>query len=115
MRNFGLVWVSGRAPGPELALALRARELWELIAAEVPGVGLPARRLAHGRAGPGELAVLEAVAASADASARRFRMLDPAEVPVVNPAVRGSVLGALHCTRDAIVEPRRALPRCAPR
>src|SRR5580700_5966888 len=33
VRNFGLVWVSGRRAGPELALALRARELWEEIAA----------------------------------------------------------------------------------
>ena len=24
VRNFGLVWISGRAPGPELALAQRA-------------------------------------------------------------------------------------------
>ncbi len=29
VRNFGLIWVSGRAPGPELELALRSRELWE--------------------------------------------------------------------------------------
>jgi glycine/D-amino acid oxidase-like deaminating enzyme len=36
MRNFGLVWVSGRRAGPELALALRARELWESIAARAP-------------------------------------------------------------------------------
>ena len=39
VRNFGLVWVSGRAPGPELALAVRARELWEQIAAHSPAVG----------------------------------------------------------------------------
>ena len=32
-RNFGLIWVSGRAPGAEPALALRARELWEKLAA----------------------------------------------------------------------------------
>jgi glycine/D-amino acid oxidase-like deaminating enzyme len=31
VRNFGLVWVSGRAAGAELALALRARELWEEV------------------------------------------------------------------------------------
>ncbi len=31
IRNFGLVWVSGRAAGPELDLALRARELWAEI------------------------------------------------------------------------------------
>ena len=28
VRNFGLVWVSGRAKGAELELALRSRELW---------------------------------------------------------------------------------------
>ena len=39
VRNFGLVWVSGRRAGPELALALRARELWESIAARAPGAG----------------------------------------------------------------------------
>ena len=32
VRNFGLVWVSGRAAAPELALALRAREPWEHLA-----------------------------------------------------------------------------------
>src|SRR5260221_8413603 len=29
IRNFGLIWVSGRAAGPELSLALRARAAWE--------------------------------------------------------------------------------------
>src|SRR5271169_6077383 len=40
VRNFGLVWVSGRASGPELELALRARQLWGEIAERSPGVGL---------------------------------------------------------------------------
>src|SRR6185437_1432029 len=39
VRNFGLVWVSERRAGPELALALRARGLWESIAADAPGTG----------------------------------------------------------------------------
>ena len=38
VRNFGLIWVSGRATD-ELAAALRARELWEKLGAEIPGVG----------------------------------------------------------------------------
>ena len=38
VRNFGLVWVSGRAPF-ELDVALRSRELWEDIGARIPGVG----------------------------------------------------------------------------
>ena len=43
VRNFGLVWVSGRADGAELALALRARERGSRSAREVPGVGFRAR------------------------------------------------------------------------
>jgi glycine/D-amino acid oxidase-like deaminating enzyme len=42
VRNFGLIWVSGRATGGELTLALRARALWEEIATAVPGVGFRA-------------------------------------------------------------------------
>ena len=42
VRNFGLVWVSGRRAGPELGLALRARELWQELGAEVPGLGFRA-------------------------------------------------------------------------
>jgi hypothetical protein len=43
-RNFGLIWVSGRAPGAELALALRASELWEKLVAVVLGSQLPPTR-----------------------------------------------------------------------
>jgi FAD dependent oxidoreductase TIGR03364 len=110
VRNFGLVWVSGRAAGPELHLALRARELWEVIGQQVPGVGFRPDGSLTVAQHPGELAVLEAVAAAPEAKARRFRMLDPEGARAVNPAVRGSMLGALHCLRDAVVEPRRALP-----
>ena len=39
VRNFGLVWVSGRAPGPELALALRARARWEELGRAISGIG----------------------------------------------------------------------------
>ncbi len=110
VRNFGLVWVSGRAPGPELHLALRARLLWEQIAHEVPGVGFRPDGSLTVAQHPAELAVLAAVAGAPEAKARELRLLEPDEVRAVNPAVRGSVLGALLCTRDAIVEPRRALP-----
>ena len=46
VRNFGLIWVSGRAAGPELSLALRARAGWEELAADVPGLGFRPHRLA---------------------------------------------------------------------
>jgi FAD dependent oxidoreductase TIGR03364 len=110
VRTFGLVWVSGRAVGAELELALFARERWEQIASRVPAVGFRADGSLTVAQHPGELAVLAAVCARPDAGARGLRLLEPAEVVAVNPAVRGSVLGAMLCTRDAIVEPGRVLP-----
>jgi FAD dependent oxidoreductase TIGR03364 len=110
VRNFGLVWVSGRAHGDELSLALRARARWERIAAEVPGIGFrPDGSLTVARH-PAELEVLAAVCEEVDAPARRVRMLEPREVRAYNPVVRGDLLGAMFCELDAVVEPGRVLP-----
>ena len=110
VRNFGLVWVSGRAEGDELRVALRARELWAIVAATAPGVGFRADGSMTVAQLPEEVAVLEQVAARGDAGARGFHLLSPAEVQAVNPAIRGEILAGLHCTADAVVEPRLALP-----
>jgi FAD dependent oxidoreductase TIGR03364 len=110
VRNFGLVWVSGRRAGPELALALRARELWELIAADAPGTGFrPAGSLTIAST-EAELAVMREAAELPDAKQREFEVLSADEVREVNPALRGEFLGGLWCRADAIVEPRVALP-----
>ena len=110
VRNFGLVWVSGRRAGPELALALRARELWEEIAASAPGTGFrPAGSLTLATR-EAELRVLGEAAELPDAKQRDFELLDPDGVRAVNPALRGEFLGGLYCRADAIVEPRVALP-----
>ncbi len=109
VRNFGLVWVSGRARG-ELAAALRSRELWEKLGADIPGVGFrPAGSITLMRT-PGELAVAEEMVARADAECRGFALLEPAEVRALNPALRGRFLAGLHCAHDAAVESRQALP-----
>ncbi|RZQ63108.1 TIGR03364 family FAD-dependent oxidoreductase [Amycolatopsis suaedae] len=106
VRNFGLIWVGGRADGPELETALRARELWESIADEVPGLGFRAN---------GSLTVLRteaewAVAEQTADGGRNLTLLDAAAVRERNPALRGEFLGALHCGLDAAVEPRTAQP-----
>jgi FAD dependent oxidoreductase TIGR03364 len=110
VRNFGLIWVSGRRAGAELALALRARELWESIAADAPGTGFrPAGSLTIATS-EAELAVMREAAALPDAKQREFELLTPQEVRSVNPALQGEFLGGLYCRADAIVEPRLALP-----
>ena len=110
VRNFGLVWVSGRRAGAELALALRARELWTELGAAVPGLRFrPAGSLTVA-ADDAELRVLKEAAALPDAVQRDFELLDPGAVRAANPALRGELAGGLLCRADAIVEPRQALP-----
>src|SRR3954470_13244628 len=76
VRNFGLVWVSGRADS-ELDATLRSRELWERIGASIPGVGFrPAGSLTLLRT-PREVAVAEQVVARPDADRRGFELLEP--------------------------------------
>jgi FAD dependent oxidoreductase TIGR03364 len=106
VRNFGLVWVSGRAPGPELALAQRARTLWEELASCVPAAGFRPHGSLTIAQDDAELALLKEAAASPDAAARGFELLGPQEARAVNPALAGDYAGALLCRRDAIVEPR---------
>ncbi|HEY3480450.1 MAG TPA: TIGR03364 family FAD-dependent oxidoreductase [Streptomyces sp.] len=110
VRNFGLVWVGGRATGPELATAQRARELWEEIGRRVPGVGFRANGSLTVVRTPAEQAVAEEVLGRPDAAERGYRWLPAAEVRAHNPALRGEFTGALLCERDAAVESRVALP-----
>jgi FAD dependent oxidoreductase TIGR03364 len=107
VRNFGLVWVSGRAAGAELDLAVRARRLWEELAAEVPAAGFRPHGSLTVAASDAEMAVLKEAAALPDAPGRGFELLDAAGARAANPALRGAVAGALRCHRDAIVEPRQ--------
>jgi FAD dependent oxidoreductase TIGR03364 len=106
VRNFGLVWVSGRAPGPELALAQRARTLWEELSQLVPAAGFRPHGSLTLASDDAELGLLKEAAAMPDAAERGFELLDPAATAAVNPALRGEFAGALLCRRDAIVEPR---------
>ncbi|MFE4859409.1 TIGR03364 family FAD-dependent oxidoreductase [Streptomyces sp. NPDC056670] len=108
LRNFGQIWVSGRAGGEELETALRARELWEGIGERVPGLGFrPNGSLTPLRTDL-ELAVAEAALAREDAAARGYKLLSAAEARALNPALRGDFAAALWCERDAAVEPRTA-------
>jgi FAD dependent oxidoreductase TIGR03364 len=109
VRNFGLVWVSGRRAGPELAAARLARRLWEAVAADVPGIGFRPEGSLTVAMDPTERKVMEAYADLPDAAGHDSRFLEPDELRRVNPAIAGDVAGGLWCTADAIVEPRQAL------
>jgi FAD dependent oxidoreductase TIGR03364 len=109
VRNFGLVWVSGRQPGPELAAALRARTLWEEIGKMAEGVGFRPDGSMTVVSTPEEIKVLEEVVMREDAGERGFRLLDPGEVRAVNPALQGEFSAGLYCERDGVVEPRQVL------
>lgn len=109
VRNFGLVWVSGRSAA-ELEATLRSRELWEEIGAVVPEVGFRGCGSLTLLRSDAEVAVAEEVSARDDAPRRGFHLLEADETRRLNPALRGKFLGALHCTRDGAVESRHALP-----
>ncbi len=106
VRNFGLVWVGGRASGAELSTALRARELWQEIGARVPGIGFRANGSLTAVRTEAERAVADEVLTRSDADVRGLKWLDATETRALNPALRGELLGALWCERDAAVEPR---------
>ena len=110
VRNFGLVWVSGRRAGAEAGLALRARQLWGEIGEQVPGAGFRPEGSLTLAADDAELSVLKEAAALPDAGQRGFELLDPVRVRELNPALRGEYAGGLWCRNDGIVEPRLAQP-----
>lgn len=106
VRNFGLVWVSGRAPGAELALTLRSRQLWAEVAADCPGTGFrPAGSLTVAT-DEAEVRALEKAARMADAAERGFELVDGGDARRRSPALGEGVQAALWCRSDAIVEPR---------
>jgi FAD dependent oxidoreductase TIGR03364 len=109
VRNFGLVWVSGRRSGEELEVAERARTRWEEVAADTPGLGFRANGSLTVALSDGERKVMEEFANHPDAAARAITYVEPREIRTINPAVNGDILGGLYCAMDAAVEPRLAI------
>jgi FAD dependent oxidoreductase TIGR03364 len=107
VRNFGLIWVSGRVGGDELALALRSRALWEQLGAAIPGLGFRANGSLTIAQTEEERRVLAEAAERADAADRGFTLVDATEARALNPAIQGDVLAGLSCVLDGAVEPRR--------
>jgi len=109
VRNFGLVWVSGRRSGAELEVAQRARRRWEEMAAVAPAIGFRPCGSMTLAATDEERQVMEAFGRHGDARDRSTSFVEPDEVRARNPAVRGDITGGLWCAADGVVEPRLAL------
>ncbi len=110
VRNFGLVWCSGRRPGPELELALDARDRWEQVGRRFPEIGFrPAGSITLARR-VDEVDVLEEFREHAAERRLDVELLTAAGVPSHNPALAGDALAGLLVRDDAVVEPRRTAP-----
>jgi len=105
VRNFGLVWVSGRKSGAELAAGLRARQLWAEIHREIPEMIFRPNGSLTMAVNEAELAVMEECFKKEDASLRQWEILDREETQRINPVLRGDYLASLWCPLDAAVEP----------
>lgn len=109
VRNFGLVWVSGRRSGAELNCAIRARELWEEIHHEIPAMSFRANGSLTLAKNEAELRVMEECIRKEDSSARNWQILSKSETQKINPALKGNYLASLWCPLDATVEPGSVL------
>ncbi len=108
-RNFGLVWISGRASGNELAASLRTRELWEEIHREIPEMHFRSNGSLTLARNEAELRVMEECVRKEDAALRGWEILDQSDTRKRNPELRGKYLASLWCPLDATIEPDSAL------
>jgi len=109
VRNFGLIWVSGRKSGTELAFSLRARQLWDEISNRIPNLSLRANGSLTLAINSAEVAVMEECVKKTDAHDRGWELLSKSETIRKNPALNGEYLAALYCPHDATVEPGSVL------
>src|SRR5580658_8385177 len=109
VRNFGLIWVSGRRSGAELEAAQRARRRWEQLSREVPGVGFRPCGSLTVALDAAERKVMEAYAAGVDPAERSTVFLEPEELRARHAGLHAEVAGALWCPEDAAVEPGSVL------
>jgi FAD dependent oxidoreductase TIGR03364 len=104
VRNFGLIWVSGRLAGDELHLALRARELWEEIGGQA-NIGFRGNGSLTIAASDAEFAVMQKAVEMPDFELRGFEIVDSNEIKRLEPVLQGNFVGGIRCVKDGAVEP----------
>jgi FAD dependent oxidoreductase TIGR03364 len=105
VRNFGLVWISGRKSGAELDAAIYSRQLWEEIHTVIPEMIFRRNGSLTLAKNPAELRVMEECMKKEDALARGWELLDREQTQIKNPILHGDFLASLWCPLDATVEP----------
>jgi FAD dependent oxidoreductase TIGR03364 len=109
VRNFGLIWVSGRRGGAELAASIRAREIWGEISKEIPEMIFRGNGSLTLAVNDAEVRVMEECIKKSDATDRKWELLDKAATMRINPSLKGNYLASLWCPLDATVEPGSVL------
>lgn len=112
VRNFGLVLVTGQAPGEALELARRSRATWLELASRAGFWLRPSGSLVVARR-EDELAVLEELAAGAGDSGHACALLSADEVRARAPLRTEGLLGGLAGHLDCRVVAREAIPAIA--
>lgn len=111
VRNFGLVVVSGQAPGRPRRLAERTRDIW-LDLADAAGIAIRHRGLLAVAQRPEAMDLLEAFAASPDGDG--CTMLTPDELERRQPGLNiDRLAGGLASPTEIRVESREAIPQIA--
>ena len=109
LRNFGLIWPIGQAPGRLLQRALRSRDVWRELAG-VAGFGINRNGSLHLAYHADEEAVLREFLEASGDQGYRVEWLAPEAVVRRSPAARREGLrGGLWSATELTVDPRQAL------
>lgn len=111
VRNFGMVWPVGQAPGKVHQRALKSRDIWLEIAAAA-GIWCEAVGSLHLAYKPDEWAVLGEFDSIASDLGYEVELLGPADVARRSSAVQTrGLLGGMWSASELCVDPREAIAR----
>lgn len=109
VRNFGLLWPIGQAPGDGLDRALRSRQHWQEVS-EKAGIWLKPNGSLHLAYHEDEWSVLQEFAAMYQQEGYNIFFLTPEEVVAQSQGVkRSGLLGGLYSSTEATVYSREAI------
>ncbi len=110
VRNFGLIWISGRRGGEELRLALESRKIWSEVSSEIPGISFSENGSLTLLTSEAEIDLANEAINSDPSNSRRLAVITPNEVESkYKVTLVSSVKAAIECELDAVVDPNHAV------